>query len=392
MKHITILILTLCFLTVKGQNRYPVNIDGKYGYIDKKGTLVISPQFEYKGNFKNGFAVITQKDLTTVVIDTNGNRLLEFKGNYPKWITERTDPSHDYSYSFSNNRLAVFDTTTKTYGFVNKSGEWIINPQFNHVSDFSDGLAAVGFWDNDPNKSLATHSEEYYEYLASIKWGFIDTNGTMVIDTQYREVSTFNMGICLVDGKFIDKKGNEINPDTVTDQNLFCRLQSENSSFHYQKGGKYISPNTKFNSCGILARENFDGISSNGKYGYIDCQNNWIIQPKFQNARWFVNGKAGVQRKISDGNFDWGFINCSGDTLIDFQFQQVGDFYKGVVPVCKNDKWGVVNERNEVVVPFEYDNKWPIFDYRYKDGLILLHKNDKQFYFESNGEIVWKEK
>jgi hypothetical protein len=288
--------------------------------------------------------------------------------------------------------LAVFVTTTKTYGFVNKSGEWIINPQFNHVSDFSDGLAAVGFWDNDPNKTLATHSEEYYEYLASIKWGFIDTNGTMVIDTQYREVSTFNMGICLVDGKFIDKKGNEIKPDTITDQNLFCRLQSENSSFHYQNGGKYISPNTKFNSCGIVARENFDGISSNGKYGYIDCQNDWIIKPKFQNARRFVNGKAGVQRKISDGNFDWGFINCSGDTILDFQFQHVGDFYDGVVPVCKNDKWGVVNERNEVVVPFEYDNKWPICDYRYKDGLILLHKSDKQFYFDSNGEIVWKGK
>lgn len=384
--------LTLCFLTFKGQNRYPVKIDGRYGYIDKNGTLVIKPQFEYKGDFINGFTVITQKDLITIVIDTNGNKLLEFKGNYPEWTTERTFTTHSYPFSFNDNRLAVFDTTTRSYGFVDNSGEWVIKPKFSYVTDFSEGLAAVGFWDNNPNKSNLTHSEEFYKHLASIKWGFIDTNGFMVIDTQYREVSAFNMGICLVDEKFIDQNGNEINPDTITNQKLLCRLQSENSKFHYQKGGKYISPNTNFNSCGIVARENYDGISSNGKYGYINCQNNWVIPPKFHYARWFVNERAGVQRKISEGNFDWGFINCSGDTVINFQYQHVGDFYDGVVAVCKNDKWGIINKRNEVIVPFEYDNKWPIFDYRFKDGLILLLKNGKQYYFNSKGETVWKEK
>lgn len=392
MKHITILILTLCFLNVKGQNRYPVKIDERYGYIDKKGNLVIKPQFDYKGNFVNGFAVITQKDLTTVVIDTNGNKLLELQGNYPKWINERKYPSHAYPFSFNDNRLAVLDTTTNKYGFVDNSGEWVINPKFRHVTDFSEGLAAVGFWDNDPNKSLLTNSEEYYKHLASIKWGFIDTNGVMVIDTQYREVSAFNMGICLVDNKFIDQNGNEINPDTVSNQDLHCRLQSENSKFHYQEGGKYISPNTKFNSCGIVARENYDGMSSNGKYGYIDCQNNWIIAPKFQNARWFVEGNAGVQRKISHGKFDWGFINCQGDTVINFQYQAVGDFYDGVVPVCKNGKWGIVDVNNETIVPFEYDNEWPIVTYEFKDGLILMYKDEKQYYLNTKGELIWKEK
>jgi hypothetical protein len=375
-----------------GQNRYPVKVDGQYGYIDKKGNVVIKPRFDYIVDFSNGFALYTQKDLTTVVVDTNGNNLFELKGNYPNDLAERTNPSHDYPFSFNDNRLAVFDTTTKKYGFIDKSAKWVIKPQFKHVTDFSEGLAAVGFWDNDPNHLMSTGSKEYSEHLASVKWGFIDTNGVMVIDTQYREVSAFHMGICLVDKNFIDRNGNKINPDTILDQELLCRLQSENSNFQYQKGGKYISSNSKFNSCGIVARENYDGISSSGRFGYVDCQNSWIIQPKFQNARNFVDGKAGVQRKISKGNFEWGFINCSGDTVMDFQFQHVGDFYQGVVPVCKNDKWGVVNERNEVVVPFEYANKWPIFDYGFKDGLILLLKDGKQNYFNSNGEIVWKEK
>src|SRR6056297_19110 len=144
MKHITILILTLWFSTVMGQNRYPVMVDGQYGYIDKKGNVVIKPRFDYIVDLSNGFALYTQKDLRTVVVDTNGNNLFELKGNYPNDLAERTNPSHDYPFSFNDNRLAVFDTTTKKYGFIDKLAKWVIKPQFKHVTDFSEGLAAVG--------------------------------------------------------------------------------------------------------------------------------------------------------------------------------------------------------------------------------------------------------
>jgi WG repeat protein len=392
MKTTLIILLTIISILTFGQNRYPVRLGDKYGFIDKNGEVKIQPTYDNESEFINGFAVLTQNDLTTIVIDTNGNRLIEFKDNFPFWITRKNDPSHSYKYFFNDNRLPVFDTLTRRYGFIDSKGNLVIKPQFTHISNFREGRASVGFWDNNPNRTFATHSTEYYAYRDSVKWGFIDTNGVLVIDTKYKEVSSFELGVCKVDGKFIDKFGNQIKVDTISDPRLFCRLQKENRDFHYQLNGKYISPNSNFNDCGIEAREFYDGISSSGNFGFVDCRNNWLIKPQFQNVRPFKNGFAGIQRKIADGQFDWGFIDCKGDTVISFQYEQVGSFSDNLVPVCKNKKWGIVNEKNEIIIPFEYDDKWPFVFYEFKDDLILLYKNDKQVYLNRKGQVIWTEK
>ena len=97
-------------------------------------------------------------------------------------------------------------------------------------------------------------------------------------------------------------------------------------------------------------------------------------------------------KKVGDKDFKWGFIDCSGDTIIDLQYEEIGNFSENLAPVCKNDKWGVINTKNEIVVPFEYDNKWPFIFYDFKDDLILMYKKGKQNYINRNGVIVWEEK
>jgi hypothetical protein len=382
---LTILLVTISILTF-GQNRYPFKLGDKYGFIDKNGEVKIQPTFDNESEFINGFAILTQNDLTTIVIDTNGNRLTEFKDNFPFWITKKNDQSQSYKYFFNDNRLPVFDTLTKRYGFIDSKGDLVIKYQFSHISNFSEGRAAVGFWDNNPNRTFATPSAEYYAYSDSIKWGFIDTNGVLIIETKYRNVSTFELGICNVDDKFIDKFGNQINIDSISDPLLFCRTQKENRDFHYQTD-KYISPVCNFNECLISATD-----KNKRADGFINCQNEWVITPKYNNVRDFSNGLAAVQRRFDKFFFEWGFINCNEDTIIKFQYQEVGDFSQNLAPVCKNEKWGVINDKNEIIIPFEYDNKWPVIIYQFKDELILLYKNDKQVYLNRKGQVIWTEK
>ena len=63
------------------------------------------------------------------------------------------------------------------YGYIDKSGKVVIEPQFDEERAFSEGLAQV---EKDG------------------KWGFIDKSGKVVIEPQFDWVSDFSEGLAKV--------------------------------------------------------------------------------------------------------------------------------------------------------------------------------------------------
>lgn len=116
-----------------------VNRDGKVGYIDLKGKIKISFQFERGRNFNNGIAVVV-KDGKDVVINKEGEII----------FTCPFERINNYSEG-----LAAVCKNGK-WGFIDETGEIKILCQFDYVGDFSEGLAAVGLGG---------------------KWGYIDKHG-----------------------------------------------------------------------------------------------------------------------------------------------------------------------------------------------------------------------
>jgi len=128
------------------------------------------------------------------------------------------NPQFDSASSFSEGLAAVRvgDGDTGKWGFIDPQGNYVINPQFDYASSFSEGLAAVRVGDGDTGK-----------------WGFIDPQGDYVINPQFDDTSSFSEGLAAVrvggwdTGKwgFIDPQGNYvINPQ-------FDRLHSFRQSF-----------------------------------------------------------------------------------------------------------------------------------------------------------------
>ena len=39
-------------------DRFLIKVDGKWGYINRNGAVVIPPQFEYAEDFHNGLAIV----------------------------------------------------------------------------------------------------------------------------------------------------------------------------------------------------------------------------------------------------------------------------------------------------------------------------------------------
>src|SRR5262252_2489007 len=90
------LALFVLFLAVYGQDNtsklYPVVKNGKWGYIDKTGQIVIRPQFDLALEFHGEFAQIG---------------------------------------------------LNKKYGFIDRTGKITVKPQFDIATPFSQGLAGV---------------------------------------------------------------------------------------------------------------------------------------------------------------------------------------------------------------------------------------------------------
>ena len=124
----------------------------------------------------------------------------------------------------AQNLIGQQDTASGLWGFKDSTGNWVISPDFNFASQFSEGLAGVcmnGKWGYiNPEGEVAIpcrfdDATYFSEKLAGAckdgKWGFIDRSGDMVIPFQYEEIRSFIGGLAPVkeDGEwsFIDSCG-----------------------------------------------------------------------------------------------------------------------------------------------------------------------------------------
>jgi hypothetical protein len=153
----------------------------------KTGKYAVEPgKYKYIRSFSEGFAVFIDLQGKTGLIDVSGREIFKvttektyissvregicaIQGKDKKWGFIRVPGLGavcDFKYSggglFSEGMAAVEKKTyvTSKWGFIDKSGKEVITPQFDAVSSFSEGLAAVRI-----DSSI----------------GFIDKTGKMVI-------------------------------------------------------------------------------------------------------------------------------------------------------------------------------------------------------------------
>jgi len=213
----------------------PVRVerDSKAGFVDQKGEYVIEAKFDVARPFVDGYAVVSLNNQQGY-IDLKGEFIIEpqfYRANY-----------------FQNGLARVIikdaETRRKTEGYINNKGEFVVQPtiKMGNARDFSEGLAAVsidgqkwGFINTDGKMVIAAEYEKaasFSEGLAKVridgKYGFIDKSGTLVIKPKFENVSNFHNGIASIFLKndrmgYINKEGDYIwkagKPEKKEDEN-----------------------------------------------------------------------------------------------------------------------------------------------------------------------------
>ncbi|MBN2026001.1 MAG: WG repeat-containing protein [Actinobacteria bacterium] len=262
---------------------------GLWGYIDKSGGFVIEPQFIDAKSFHEGRAAVQFKE---GVIDRYG-----YIDNTGRIVAE---PQWYNAYDFSEGLAQVWEANTveSPRGFIDQTGEYAIPPElpgidnFGGRGDFHDGRALVGgdlgYIDNSGKKVIDIEGfddfERFCEGLAPVeiggKWGFIDIYGNIVIEPQWDAVSLFSEGIAKVfyfdedEDAYIDMSGN-----------LLFRART-GSDFH--EGLALINDGPKTIVVGEVDESEF-------RYGYMDTSGNVVIEIQFAEAGEFSEGLAWVR-------------------------------------------------------------------------------------------------
>jgi hypothetical protein len=297
-KHFSILFVFVFFsvnIFAQSSQSEKLNLmyeNGKYGYYNEKGKVVIKPQFTLARKFSEGLAAVNTNGLDNEwgFIDTTGKMKISAQFHEVK----------DFSEGFA--AVAIYDkkglyyprtnsTLLSLWGYIDKEGNFVISPQYFHAFSFVNGAARfwTGPWASQDKYGIIDKtgkeiveakfdniSDDFYQGLAPFrigkKWGFVDTNGNIVIEAKFDSAQRFSEGVAAVAIRnkyniliwgFIDKDGKIV-----------------------------IEPN--FSSTGNFSEGLAKFGNFEGKYGFIDKTGKVVIKAIFDGVNDFSNGKAEV--------------------------------------------------------------------------------------------------
>ena len=302
-------------------------------------------------------------DYSLIPVCNDGERwgYINRKGEYV------INPQFEDADFFSNDGLAKIKSGGKKTGYINKKGEYVIPASYKGGTAFGDGLAFVVADGGLPTcidykgdtkfvLNIAKYVSSFSDGLAIFiteegEFGFIDKNGNVVINAQFEQALPFNGGFARIRQKgdvgFIDKTGKYvINPQfkAVGDFSEGKAAFSNGKQWGYiNTEGAYIV-NPQYDDAGKFSK-GLAAIKQGKSYGYINNEGRLIINPQFDQASSFSDGLAAVRTGDK-----YGYINVDGKYEINTQFEYAGDFYGGIALVRAADKWGFINKKGQYVV------------------------------------------
>ena len=285
--------------------------NGKYGYIDHQGKIVIRPQFIWGIDFWQGLAEVYVCG-RVVSLDPSGAfhpRRLALAGEL---AVKRIDgkvgfvdaggqikipPTFDDALPFSEGFAAV--QVDNKWGFIDTEGHLVIRPQFEGAYYFTEGVATVksehGFLIVDKSGSALSSGYDMVEFIAEgrvpvlhgEKWGFLDLQGKTVIPVMYDEMRHFSDGLAAVQRGdkwgYIDRNGKEVIPFQFDEAAQFANglapaRTGEESGF-INGSGKFVF-HLKFNySDGFLDNGVARYWTEDGLFGYVNTSGKVIWGP-----------------------------------------------------------------------------------------------------------------
>lgn len=139
-------------------------------------------------------------------------------------------------------------------------------------------------------------------------------------------------------------------------------------------------------NCSNSQNQSLHMVFNDYKYGYVDDENNLVIDIKYPLAYKFSDGLAAVEFPGSSENKK-GYIDEAGAMVIPSKYNIIGKFSNGLAVVGNSNitsklRYGVINKKDEIVLDFKY-TRIDIFE-----DVAIAEKNNKIGLISLNDEIL----
>ncbi len=288
------------------------------GYVDANGTVKVEPRFAGGDHFCEGKASVVHVDGRSGFLNLTGVLAIPtmFRG-----LSE----FHDGVCAIGADRGV---------GYIDHSGKWLIPPRFLIAMPFSEGRAFV----SDDGETFR----------------MIDAKGTSLSSDCFERARAFRAGLAPVMKNgcwgFVDSHGSTAIPFAFDDA---------------------LAQHFKF---GLAA------VKVAGRWGFIDRMGSFAIKPYFEEVRPFAEGFAPVKF-----NGKWGMLALGGGVRLNPKWDELGQLVNGLAAARINGKFGYIDPVGDWAIDPVYDKAKSFFG-----ELALVHMGNAPAYVRCDGQVIWQ--
>ncbi len=287
---------------------------GKWGYIDRKGQVVIPPQFKSAWAFHDNRARVQPFDLPRQFIGRNGHALQS-----DEWL-----PEDDFTDGLA--RVSAGNQ----FGYVDTAGQLVIPAIYARAWNFNKGLARI-------------------EHLE--KQGVINTSGDIVIPPAFDQIRIENdagLILCHQDENAIvfNLIGKELFhlPKTklvAADGHLLAVRKAELMYFVEIKSRQLLH-NQSYKNLIYLGHQRW-AVQDKDGYFLADHTGDILTPTSFSQINRFSDAFASVAK-----NDVWNYIDISGQVLTEESFVLAWDYREGFARAAFEDGIAFINRQQEL--------------------------------------------
>ncbi|MFP4456473.1 MAG: WG repeat-containing protein [Clostridia bacterium] len=228
------------------------------------------------------------------------------------------------------------------WGYMNKKGQWIIDPIFERATPFIDELAIVvldskSYFINKNGQRISFLDKEVEDVLP-----FIDSRASIKIDEEWVFVdSEFNV---LCEKKdYLGSFANGYAPFKKDDYWGVINARDKEILYGYQE--------VVTNALGQATVGKRFFAKTDDQYFLYDIKGKKIAGP-FQRVKAFFDENKFAA--VMNADYEWGFIDLDGKVRIDYAYEEANSFVNKLAAVREAGFWGFIDNNNSIVIACKY--------------------------------------
>ncbi len=309
---------------------YPAYVDNKWGVINTKGEVVVSPSYEemiiIPDNTKPVFICTYNVDYATGSYET---KVINEKNKevYTDYDKIEAFENYDENYALWYEKSVLKAQKDGKYGLITIDGKEILPCQYDDIQV----LQSV--------KNVFCTTKDG-------KKGLVDIAGKQIVENEYAEIEGLTNQY---ENGFIVKTENGKYGIIAYDTNVIIEPKYEEIQ-HVYGNNKYV-------------------VKENNTWKVIDEEGNSIINGGFDKVVEIEPNAITIQKGEK-----YGIITEEGQEIVPTEYEELKFAFSTEYIAKKDGKYGMIDTTNQIILPFEYEN----IIYHKEADFIQAEKEDGQ--------------